>query len=136
LLKTCQEIHELAYKGGEKMKGVAINRYRVVSTNWQGIEYADAGNHYQSRPKAANLNSAVKMVIVAQSARRLKKNTESVNGIPLLAYYHLLAGNADIVARLNLTMDQKQNLVDSFKNWGVPEKDVQLLLNPDEKNNE
>ena len=136
LLKTCQEIHELAYKGGEKMKGVAINRYRVVSTNWQGIEYADAGNHYQSRLKAANLNSAVKMVIVAQSARRLKKNTESVNGIPLLAYYHLLAGNADIVARLNLTMDQKQNLVDSFKNWGVPEKDVQLLLNPDEKNNE
>lgn len=135
-LKTCQSIHEFAYKGGEKMRGVRINRYRVISTNWQGIDYADAGNHYQSRLRAANLNSAVKMLLVAQSARRLKKHTESLNGIPLLACYHLLAGNADIVARLNLTPEQKQNLVAHFKPWGLPEKEIQILLKVEQNKTE
>ena len=134
LLKECQAIHELAYKGGTKMKGARLDRYRIVSTNWQGIEYADAGNHYQSRLKAANLNSAVKMRLIAHSARRLKKNTQALNGIPLLAYYHMLTGNADIVVRMNhLTDVQKQDLIAYFKNWDLPEKEIQILGKPVQK---
>lgn len=134
LLKECQAIHELAYKGGTKMKGARLDRYRIVSTNWQGIEYADAGNHYQSRLKAANLNSAVKMRLIAHSARRLKKNTQALNGIPLLAYYHMLTGNADIVVRMNhLTDVQKQDLIAYFKNWNLPEKEIQILRKPVQK---
>ena len=134
LLKECQAIHELAYKGGTKMKGARLDRYRIVSTNWQGIEYADAGNHYQSRLKAANLNSAVKMRLIAHSARRLKKNTQALNGIPLLAYYHMLTGNADIVVRMNhLTDVQKQDLIAYFKNWDLPEKEIQILRKPVQK---
>ena len=132
-LKECQAIHELAYKGGTKLKGRKLDRYRIVSTNWQGIEYADAGNHYQSRLKAANLNSAVKMHLIAQSARKLKKNTLSINGIPLLAYYHVLTGNADIVVRLDLKEEQKQRLVDFFKDWNLPEKEKQILVKPEQK---
>ncbi len=134
LLKECQAIHELAYKGGTKMKGARLDRYRIVSTTWQGIEYADAGNHYQSRLKAANLNSAVKMRLIAHSARRLKKNTQALNGIPLLAYYHMLTGNADIVVRMNhLTDVQKQDLIAYFKNWDLPEKEIQILRKPVQK---
>jgi hypothetical protein len=64
----------------------------------------------------------------------LKKNTQALNGIPLLAYYHMLTGNADIVVRMNhLTDVQKQDLIAYFKNWNLPEKEIQILRKPVQK---
>lgn len=126
MLKACQEIHEYAYKGGEKMKGVYLGRYQIISTNWQGIDYKES--NFESRLKVNNLNSAVKLRLIAQSAMRLRKNTASMDGISLLAYYHVLAGDADIVARMNLSMQQKQKLAAYFKGWKLPAKESQILL--------
>ena len=126
MLKTCQLIHETAYKGGEKMKGVYIGPVQIVSTNWQGIDYKE--DNMESRLKVARLNAAVKLRLIAQSAIRLRKNTVALNGIPLLAYYHVLVGDAEIAARMNLSQAQKQQLANYFKNWKVPAKETQELL--------
>ena len=51
-----------------------------------------------------------------------------IDGIPLLAYYHILAGDTQIVAAgMKLTPAQKANLVKYFAPWKLPAKDVQLL---------
>ena len=51
-----------------------------------------------------------------------------IDGIPLLAYYHILAGDTQIVAAgMKLTPAQKANLVKYFASWKLPAKDVQLL---------
>ena len=98
LLKHCQAIHELAYKGGEKMKDVYIGKYRVVATNWRGIDYMHSDNSFQSRLKLSDLNYGVKMRLTAGSSMKLRKQNIMIDGIPLLAYYHILVGDTQIAA--------------------------------------
>ena len=126
MLKACQEIHEYAYNGGDKLKGVYIGRYQIISTGWQGIDYKE--DNFESRLKVANFNSGVKLRLIAQSAMRLRKNTISLDGITLLAYYHVLAGDADIAAQMNLSPAQKQKLATYFNSWKLPAKEKQVLL--------
>ena len=126
MLKVCQLIHEMAYNGGDKMKGVYLGRVQIVSTNWQGIDYKE--DNVESRLKISKLNAAVKLRLIMQSAMRLRKNTVALNGIPLLAYYHILAGDAEIAVRMNLSQAQKQKLATYFKDWKLPAKESQLLL--------
>ena len=128
LLKHCQALHELAYKGGSGMKGIYIGKYRVLATNWRGIDYINTDDNFESRLKVSDLNYGVKMRLLAGSAMKLRKQNIMIDGIPLLAYYHILAGDTQIVAAgMKLTPAQKANLVKYFASWKLPAKDVQLL---------
>ncbi|MBR2425705.1 MAG: serine/threonine protein kinase [Lentisphaeria bacterium] len=128
LLKHCQAIHELAYKGGTDMKGVYIGKYRVLSTNWRGIDYLNTNNNFESRLKLADLNYGVKMRLITASARKLRKQNIMIDGVPLLAYYHILVGDTPIsVSGMNLTTAQKQKLINYFKVCKLPAKEMQIL---------
>lgn len=129
LLKDCRAVHEMSYNGGEKMKGVRLGRFQILNTNWKGIDFIDRRDKFESRLKIQDLNYGVKMHLAAAGAVRAGKASVKINDIPLLAYYHVLTGDAAIPASpgMKLTATEKQSLIDWFASRSFPDTALQPL---------
>ena len=132
LLKDCRAVHEMTYNGGAKMKGVRLGRIRVVDTSWKGIEFIDLRDNFESRLKIPDLNYGVKMYLVAAGANRVGKKNVKFNGVPFLAYYHVLTGDGAISAasEMKLTADERQKLSVWCQAWDLPPEVQKILTVP------
>lgn len=121
LLKDCRTVHEFTYKGGEKMKGVRIGRFQIIDTGWKGIEFFDLRGKFESRLKTADLTPVMRRHLAAAGAVRTGKQDVKFNKISLLAYYHILSGEAAILGmpEMKLTAEEKQQLLLFFQFWGI-----------------